>query len=413
MAITFDADSGFYSALKLRVRACLRSTGRSPRGGVDMILKTVTILLWLVSSYLLLVFAAHTWWQGALLSLSLAFAVAGTGFAIQHDANHGAYSHRRWVNRLMGFSLDLLGASSYLWHWKHNILHHTYTNIEGADHDLDAKPFGRLAPEQTRRLPHRFQHIYMWALYGFMLPKWQLVDDFQNALEGRLENNRIPRPRGWALAQLLFGKIAFFAWALAIPMAFHRWWVVLLFYGGTSFSVGVILAVVFQLAHCIEEAEFPHVSAESSRIPVDWARHQLKTTVDFARGNRAITWYLGGLNYQIEHHLFPRICHIHYPAIAGVVEETCAEFGVPYLAHEGVLGALSSHWRWLRRMGQSRGEFMSSADKMTKQGVRDLDHKYPKKRAVAAGAEALVEAAAPVLPVVVVAAAAAPPSSEK
>ena len=166
-----------------------------------------------------------------MLAVSLALAVGATGFAIQHDANHGAYSGNAIVNRLMGATLDLLGASSYLWHWKHNIFHHTYTNIEGADHDLDAKPFGRLSPDQARYPAHRFQHIYMWALYGFMLPKWHLVDDFQNAIEARIDDNRIPRPRGWALAQLLVGKAVFFAWALVIPMFFHRWWVVLGFYG--------------------------------------------------------------------------------------------------------------------------------------------------------------------------------------
>ena len=175
----------------------LAASGRPTLGSFRMYLKTVTILMWLAASYALLVFAHTNWWQAALLAVSLALAVGATGFAIQHDANHGAYSGNAIVNRLMGATLDLLGASSYLWHWKHNIFHHTYTNIEGADHDLNAKPFGRLAPDQAHYPAHRFQHIYMWALYGFMLPKWHLVDDFQNALEARIDDNRIPRPRGW------------------------------------------------------------------------------------------------------------------------------------------------------------------------------------------------------------------------
>jgi linoleoyl-CoA desaturase len=349
--ITFDGDDGFHAELKRRVHEHLRASGRSAHGGGSMVLKTVIILSWFAASYALLVFAAVTWWQGALLSLSLAFATAGTGFAIQHDANHGAYSSRRSVNRLMGFTLDLLGASSYLWHWKHNIFHHTYTNIEGADHDLDAKPFGRLAPDQTRYRAHRFQHLYMWGLYGFMLPKWHLVDDFQNALEARIDDNRIPRPRGWTLVQMLVGKAAFFAWALVIPMFFHRWWIVLLFYGVTAFLVGLLLAVVFQLAHCIEEADFPHLPEGSSRVSDGWAKHQVQTTVDFARDNRALTWYLGGLNYQVEHHLFPKLCHLNYPHICRVVEDVCVQYGVRYVAHERMSGALSSHWRWLRRMG--------------------------------------------------------------
>jgi linoleoyl-CoA desaturase len=353
--ITFGGDDGFHAELKRRVQEHLRTSGLSAHGGGAMVLKTVTILIWFAVSYALLVFAAVTWWQGALLSLSLAFAMAGTGFAIQHDANHGAYSNRKSVNRLMGFTLDLLGASSYVWHWKHNILHHTYTNVHGADHDINIQPFARLSPDQPRRRVHRLQQFYVWGLYGFLLPKWHLLDDFQNVWQSRIDDNRIPRPRGWNLVELIAGKVAFFGYALVVPMLFHRWWVVAIFYGATTFFVGLILAVVFQLAHCLEGADFPRVAAGSDRVFEGWAAHQVRTTVDFARGNRVLTWYLGGLNYQVEHHLFPKISHLRYPAISGIVEEVCAQYGVPYLAHERVFGALSAHWRWLRRMGAPAG----------------------------------------------------------
>ena len=349
--ITFEADSGFHAELKRRVAEHLRVNGLSQRGGFSLVLKTATILLWFASTYALLVFAAHTWWQGAILSLSLALAVAGTGFAIQHDANHGAYAHQKWANRLMGFTLDLLGASSYVWHWKHNILHHTYTNVHGVDHDINVQPLLRLAPEQKRLRLHHLQQFYVWGLYGFMLPKWHIMDDFQNVWQARIDDNPIPRPRGWDLFELILGKVIFFGWALVIPMFFHRWWVVAIFYGATAFFVGLILAVVFQLAHCLEGAEFPRPVAGTDRLAEGWAVKQVRSTVDFARSNRVLTWYLGGLNYQIEHHLFPKLSHLRYPAISKIVEDVCAEFGVPYLAHEGVFGALSSHWRWLRRMG--------------------------------------------------------------
>jgi linoleoyl-CoA desaturase len=133
---------------------------------------------------------------------------------------------------------------------------------------------------------------------------------------------------------------------------FHPWWVVVLYYTGIAFVIGVVLSVVFQLAHCVEEADFPEPLAGTDRLPEGWAVHQVRTTVDFARNNGLLTWYLGGLNFQIEHHLFPRICHIHYPRIADIVQAVSAEFGVRYTAHQGFFGAISSHWRWLRRMGQ-------------------------------------------------------------
>ena len=351
--VTFAGDDGFHADLKRRVGAYFQETGLSPRGGWRMYLKTAVILSWLIGSYVLLVFVAASWWQGAVAALSLVLAIAGTGFAIQHDANHGAYSSNDAVNRVVGKTLDMLGASSYVWHWKHNILHHTYPNMTGADPDLNVEPFARLSPDQPRRWLHHGQHFYMFALYGFLYLKWQLVDDFQNVLQGRIARSRIPRPQGLPLAGFLIGKTCFFLWALAVPLMFHRWWVVLTYYGAASALVGVVLAVVFQLAHSTEAAAFQRGPAWSDRVADGWAAHQVHTTVDFARRNRLLTWYLGGLNFQVEHHLFPRICHIHYPRLSRIVEAGCLEHGVSYTAHDGLSGAISSHWMWLRRMGRA------------------------------------------------------------
>ena len=200
---------------------------------------------------------------------------------------------------------------------------------------------------------HRAQQIYVWALYGFMLHKWHFVDDFENVARGRLGANRIPRPRGWRRVELYVGKAAFFGWALAVPLLFHRWWVVLLFYGASTFAISIILSVVFQLAHCVEEARPTAISPADGRIHESWAIHQVESSVDFARGNRLLSWYLGGLNYQIEHHLFPRICHLHYAALSTIVQATCADFGVRYTAHDRLGAAIASHGRWLRRMGRA------------------------------------------------------------
>jgi linoleoyl-CoA desaturase len=351
--LKFENDSGFHAEIKRRVHQYFTSTGLSPRGSPRMYLKTAAILLWFGASYVALAFVAATWWQAGLAAVSMAFAVAGVGFSIQHDANHGAYSHKSGVNRLMGLMLDVVGASSYVWHWKHNVLHHTYPNMTGSDHDLDVEPFARLSPAQPRRVLHRWQQFYMWPIYGFMLYKWHFLDDFQNITQARIGEDRIPRPRGWKMVEMLAGKAAFFGWAIVVPSLFHRWWVVSLFYAGIAFLVGVVLSVVFQLAHCLEEAEFPSPEPPSDRIVGGWAAHQVHTTVDFARGNRLLTWYLGGLNFQVEHHLFPKICHVHYPRISPIVQTVCAEFGVRYAAHDGFFAAVSSHWRWLRRMGRA------------------------------------------------------------
>jgi linoleoyl-CoA desaturase len=317
-----------------------------------MVVKTVVLLVWFAVSYALLVFAATEVWQGIAASCSLALAIAGIGFGIQHDANHGSYSKSGAVNRVLGLTLDLMGASSYVWRWKHNVFHHTYTNLSDADIDIDLRPFGRLAPGQRRRSIHRFQQFYLWALYGFLGPKWHFVDDFKNVAEARIGGHRFPRPRGWSLLELVASKALFFGWAFVVPLLLHGFWITLAFYALTWFIVGVVLSVVFQLAHCVEEAEFPQPDAGGERIAGGWAMHQVHTTVDFAQGGSLLTWYLGGLNFQIEHHLLPKICHVHYPALSPIVQQACADFGVRYVTQERFLGAVASHWRWLRRMGR-------------------------------------------------------------
>jgi linoleoyl-CoA desaturase len=192
--------------------------------------------------------------------------------------------------------------------------------------------------------------LYVWLLYGAMVIKWQLYDDYRLVLNGRMGEHRVVRPEGRQLAVFFDGKAIFLLLAFALPLTRHPFWVVAATYAFTAVVIGLVLGVVFQLAHCVEEADFP-LDTTRGRIDKAWAAHQVETSVDFARGSRAAAWLLGGLNFQIEHHLFARICHVNYPAIAGVVEKTCAEFGVRYSHNPTVWSALRSHYRWLRRMG--------------------------------------------------------------
>jgi linoleoyl-CoA desaturase len=349
--LKFEAKDEFHRALRQRVDRYFADTGKRRRDCWQMYLKTAVIFSSFAASYLLLLFYAQSWWLVLLLSITLGLSMAGIGFNIQHDGGHQAYSSRPWVNRLMASTLDLLGGSSYFWARKHNKIHHSYSNIDGHDDDIDIGFFGRLAPYQ-RRLPfHRFQHFYLWILYGFLPMKWQLYDDFHDWTTGRVGGRRFARPRGWGLAQFITGRAVFFSLAFVVPMLLHPVWAVLLVYLAASMVQGVAMSVVFQMAHCVEIAAFPLPSADTSRMESTWAVHQVETTVDFARGNRVLSWFIGGLNFQIEHHLFPRICHIHYAAIAPMVEETCGEFGLTYLAHRTFREAIASHFRWLRRMG--------------------------------------------------------------
>jgi linoleoyl-CoA desaturase len=348
--LKFGASDGFHRALRRRVEQYFQRTGRRQRDCPQMYLKTALIFGCLAASYGMLVFVVEAWWLAMPLAIWLGLSMAVMGFNIQHDAGHQAYSERRWINKLMAMTLDLLGGSSYVWAKKHNSIHHSYANITGYDDDINIGIFGRLSPHQKRLKIHRLQHFYLWALYGLLPIKWQIYDDFRDVATGRTGTHRLARPKGWDLLTFVGGKLVFFSLALVIPLLLHPIWTVLLFYGVASFVQGVVLSVVFQLAHCVEEAAFPLPRPDTGRMETAWAIHQVETTVDFGR-HPLLSWIIGGLNFQIEHHLFPRICHLHYPALAPLVKETCREFGVRYAAHETVFASVASHYRWLRRMG--------------------------------------------------------------
>ena len=349
--LKFDTEDTFYRELRKRVNEFFERTGRNQRDCPQMYLKTAIVLGWFATSYMLLVFFATAWWLAVLLAVSLALSMAAIGFNIQHDGSHGAYSERPSINKLMALTLDLLGGSSFGWACKHNIVHHTYANITGHDDDIEIGIFGRLSPHQRWLSFHRWQHIYLWVLYGFVAIKWQLYDDFRDVVIGRFGGHRHPRPKGWDLLAFIGGKVLFFSLAIGIPLLVHPVSIVLAFYVAIAFVQGLALSLVFQLPHCVENAAFPMPQADTGRMAAPWAVHQVQTTVDYGRGNRLLSWFVGGLNFQIEHHLFPRICHLHYPALAPLVEQTCQEFGVHYQANETFRSALASHFRWLRKMG--------------------------------------------------------------
>lgn len=349
----FGKNTSFQSELQRRVEEYCRTNGLRQRDCPQMYLKTLVLLSLFAASYVLLVFYTATVGQAVLLSIVLGLSTAGIGFNIQHDAGHQAYSNHQWINKLMSMTLDLIGGSSYVWHWKHAVFHHTYVNITGHDTDIDLGALARLTPHQKRYRFHRWQQYYMWPLYGLLAIQWHLVSDFSALITGRVGRHRLPRPRGWDLVVFLGGKVVFFTLTFGIPLLLHPVGTVLLFYGVVAAVMGIVMSIVFQLAHAVEQAEFPLPHPETGRIENAWAIHQAETTVDFARRSRVAAWLLGGLNFQIEHHLFPRVCHVNYPAISKVVEATCREYGVRYTAHRSFGAGLVSHYRWLRRMGSS------------------------------------------------------------
>ncbi len=317
-------------------------------------LKAFVIGALAIGSYWSLVIADASVVAKIVSALILVVALTAAATSVFHDGNHASFSTSRLVNRLAGYTGDLLGASSWIWRFKHNNLHHGNTNVVGVDADIDQAPFARLAPDQAWHRWHRYQHVYMWILYGFLTLQWFLISDFVDLKNGGIRHHRFPRqPRRRDVAVLAFGKALHASWAIALPLAYHRWWVVVVFYLAISWTVGLLLATMFQLAHCVELADFP--SAAAQRRGAEFTEHQIRTTVDVhcrtRLGRFSLHWLMGGLDFQIEHHLAPRLPHTVYPLVAERLDRVCAERHLTLRSHASPWQAIRSHGRWLKLMG--------------------------------------------------------------
>ena len=350
--LAFDNGGAFIQDTRREVEQYL-SRGRTRlRGAIQLYAKAPIALALTAVSWSALMFLQPGIVLAPLCLLGLVLGSMLTAFCVQHDANHGSYFRKRRWNHLVGWSADaFLGFSSYAWRVKHNVAHHTYTNVDGFDDDATQVPLLRFAPSQPVRPWYRFQQYYIWPMYMLMGLRWQIVGDLAAFRRGRVGESALRPPRGWTLAGVVVGKAIFLTWALVIPMLVYPWWGVVAAYLGFTMITSLIMATTFQLAHCVQEASFasPDELRDERRV---WAVHEVETTVDFCPRNPVLTWMLGGLNFQIEHHLFPKVPHTHYPKIAEIVRRNCDLHGVRYSFHPSLGGALRSHFLHLRAMGQ-------------------------------------------------------------
>jgi linoleoyl-CoA desaturase len=320
--------------------------------------KALIIALWYAASLAGVVLASG-WLEGLLAAASLSLAFAAVGFNIQHDANHNAFfatSTKRLstANRIVGWSMFVIGADANRWLYRHNTLHHGSPNVVGVDSDINLGPLARLAPFQRRYVWHRYQHIYLWPLYCFTVLEIMFND--LASLVGASRHSRGSRSRLSEATVAVATKAGFAALMLGLPLLTHPLWVVALGAVGVLFAVGFLLGVVFQSAHVVEGAEFAQAG---SRPPYQWHEWQVRSSLDFSHGSgplsRLFRWYAGGLDHQTEHHLFPRVPHTAYPLIAPVVSAVCADYGIPRHVQPSFHAAVASHFRHLRAMGRPVG----------------------------------------------------------
>lgn len=350
-----NSNAQFFNTLKQRVDAYFQEKKISETGNFNLYSKTIILLTILVVCYITLVFfTPENGWLSLLLCAILGFDMAAIGFNVMHDGAHGSYSRKKWVNDMMSYSLNLMGGSSFMWKQKHNINHHSYTNIEGMDDDIDIKPWIRVHSTQKAHWFHRFQHVYGLLLYGLTYLFWVFLNDFKKYFSGKIADyTPIRKMKTSEHIAFWSTKIGYVGLFLILPFYFAGVVNTILGYLVTVFVCGLVIAVVFQLAHVVEDAHFVDTEGEDTKIETEWAVHQLNTTYDFATKNKFVTWLLGGLNFQVEHHLFPKISHIHYPDINKIVRQTCKEFNVAYNEFPSVLSAIRSHLMHLKQIGSA------------------------------------------------------------
>ena len=344
----------FFRTLNKRVNYYFKESKIRKTGNWKLYLKAVIIFsMFIVPYFVIMIFDPNQW-------ISLTFVIfsgigmAGVGMNVMHDGNHGSFSNKKWVNKLMGSSIYILAGNAYNWQIQHNVLHHTFTNIHGHDEDLAAGRILRFSKHSKWFPHHKYQQFYSFLLYGLMTINWAITGDFLQTiryLKKKLSFKKFISPKKQWI-NLIFTKIIYFTIWIVLPMVFLNlaWWKILIGFFILHYIAGVILTIVFQLAHVVEKVEMP-LPSNLGNMKNSWAIHQLFTTSNFSTNNKILNWFSGGLNFQVEHHLFPKISHIHYKKISKIVKKTALEFNLPYNEYRTTRDAIKSHFNFLKLMG--------------------------------------------------------------
>lgn len=343
----------FFNTLRKRVNAYFTENQIKQTGNNKLFFKTIILFATLFTSYVWLVFftPAQAFFSIGICVI-MGLTMAAIGFNVFHDGAHGSYSENKFLNNVMSCSLNLLGGSSFIWKHKHNINHHSYTNIEGMDDDIDIEPLLRTNASQQKKWFHKFQHIYSFALYCLTYVFWVYYNDFKKYFSGKVSKFS-PLKKMSVTEHIMFWvtKLVYTYIFILLPAQRLGWGNLLTGYAVVTLVCGVVIAYVFQLAHIHDDADFVAPDDVVYTVENEWAIHQINTTINFDTKSKVIGWFCGGLNFQVEHHLFPKISHIHYPEINKIVKQTCEEFNIAYKEFPTVFSAIKSHLFHLRKLG--------------------------------------------------------------
>lgn len=344
----------FAATLRKNVNAYFKEKNISIKGNWKTILKSIIMFMIYMVPFVLLITAPINVWYVIPLFIIMGIGKAGMGMSVMHEGVHGSSTDKVWLNKLLGGSMYILGSNVFNWKIQHNVLHHAFTNIDGHDEDIASRFMLRLSQHAPLKKVHRFQYIYAFFLYSiFTLVR--IINDFQMLWqykkEGHTDQHKIKLSMEYV--KMTGTKLAYFFIVIGLPLLLtsFNWWLILLGFLFMHMTAGIIMGTIFQMAHQVEGADQPLPNAEGN-MENEWAIHQLHTTANFARDNRWLSWFIGGLNFQIEHHLFPNINHIHYRNLSLIVEKTAKDFGLPYNYKASFRHAFVSHVRTLKALGR-------------------------------------------------------------
>jgi linoleoyl-CoA desaturase len=344
----------FFRTLNKRVNLYFKDNKIKRTGNWKLYSKALLMLALFFTPYILILTLSIPQWTMLLFAILSGIGMAGVGMNVMHDSNHESFSSKKWVNQLMGSSMYILAGNVYNWKVQHNVLHHTFTNIKGHDEDIDAGRIIRFSKNSKWFKFHQLQRYYSIFVYGLLTINWAITTDFKQThryLKRKLSYGNLPSPRSqWTT--LILTKILYYAFWIVLPIVVLEisWWKILLGFFAMHYTAGLILSIVFQLAHVVPQTDMP-LPDKKGNLKHTWAIHQLYTTSNFAPNNKFISFFTGGLNHQVEHHIFPNISHIHYGKIAKIVKQTAKEFNLPYYEYKTMTKALKEHFNQLKFLG--------------------------------------------------------------
>lgn len=342
----------FGEDVKRRVAAYFSDNNIGTKANGLMIFKSLLLIALFITSYYMAVFADIRPLFKLFFAISFGSSMAFLAFNIGHDASHNAYAKNNRVNSILAYTMNLCGINQYIWNIKHNLSHHSFTNIPHADMDNENVGVARITRFHKWKPVFKYQYLYLpflWPFFGMFLI---FVKDFQLFAMTRMGNSQYESHpiREWVI--LIVSKLIVVTYIFVIPLMVIDlpYWQILLGILVLFMCMGTLLTTIFLFVHLIENTPFPEEDKEG-KIKDHWMLHQLKVTTDYSPFNPILTFFSGGLNQHVAHHMFPNYCHVHYGAITKIIQQTAKEHGYEY-RYQSHWKAFKSHIRFLKKMGE-------------------------------------------------------------